>query len=114
MLNFIKKIKMLWVELHMQHIHAHEISPNTIGEMARNLVHLIELIERGTVLKQFKVQSLNNLKEEMLILEQMTENTDFCRLSADRRLALHNSLLKSLDSLLSSAQFDIPSTERLQ
>lgn len=114
MRNFVKIIKLMWIEHKMRRTYAREISPHTIGKMARDLVHLIELIERGTALNQFKIQSLSSLKQEMLNLEQMTENIDFCRLSADRRLALHHSLLKSHDKLLSSAQAGGTSTERLQ
>lgn len=114
MSNFVKKIKKLWTEHQLRHAHAHEISPQAIGKIAKDLIHLIELIERGTMLNKYKNHNLNNLKKEMLNLEQMTENIDFCRLSANRRLALHYSLLKSQDKLLSTAQASTSPTERLQ
>jgi len=114
MLNLVKKIKVLWIEQKLRHAHAHEISPHTIGKMAKDLVHLIVLIERGTVLNALKKHNLKNLKIEMLSLEQMTENIDFCRLTANRRLALHASLLKSHDRLLSAVQASTSPTERLQ
>lgn len=114
MAAFFQKIGKLWKEFRKRRQHAREISPDTIGQLAQELAHLAEIVERGPDVSGKEAQYLHTLKEEMASLVDMTRRPEFCRLSADRRLALHQSLHRSQEKLLASVQAAISSTERIQ
>lgn len=114
MATFFQKIGRLWREFRKRRRHAHEISPLTIGQLAQELADLAEIVERGPAVSGKEAQYLHILKDEMHSLVDMTRRPEFCRLSADRRLALHHSLHRSQEKLLASVQSIMSSTERIQ
>lgn len=105
---------LVWRELRKRHQHAREISPETICQLADDLSHLAELAERSIPLSPHEACHLHALREEMRSLADMTERPEFCRLSADRRLALNESLQRSQEKLLASIQAVYSSTEKVQ
>lgn len=114
MAAIFQKIGKLWQEFRKRRQYAHEISPQVIGQMARELANLAEIIERGPTVTSKEAQYLHTLREEMDSLVEITGRSEFCRLSADRRLALHQSLHRSQEKLLASVQTAASSTERIQ
>ncbi|MEG2173206.1 MAG: hypothetical protein RRY29_08075 [Desulfovibrionaceae bacterium] len=111
---FFQKIGKLWREFRKRRQHASEISPRVIGQLARELADLAEIVERGPDVSGKEAQYLHSLKEEMTSLVDMAQRPEFCHLSADRRLALHHSLHRSHEKLLASVQSATSSTERIQ
>mgnify|MGYP001088803540 CR=1 FL=1 len=114
MRKLLHNVALVWKELRKRHTHAREISPETIRRLADDLSHLAELAERNVPLSRNEACHLHTLREEMRSLADMTERPEFCRLSADRRLALNESLQRSQEKLLASIQAAYSSTEKVQ
>lgn len=114
MRKMFHNVILVWKELRKRHRHAQDISPETICRLADDLAHLAELAERSIPLSRNEACHLHALQEEMRSLADMTERPEFCRLSADRRLALNESLQRSQEKLLASIQATYSSTEKVQ
>lgn len=114
MASFLQNIAGAWKEFCKRRRYAREISPSSLGQLAQDLAHLAEIVERGPDVTSLEAQFLHSLKDEMHSLIAMTRRPEFHRLSADRRLALHRSLHRSLRKLLASVQAAPSSTERIQ
>lgn len=104
----------LWKEFRKRRQYAHLIAPASIGRMAEELVHLAELAECNSHLSSAELQHLLQLRGEMKHLITITEKAEFLRLSAERRLALYDSLQRSQEKLLTSIQSTQAPTARLQ
>lgn len=114
MAGLFQKIGKLWREFRKRRRHFREISPDVIGQLAQELADLAEIVERGPAVSGKEAHYLHTLRQEMHGLVDMTRRPEFCRLSADRRLALHHSLHRSQEKLLASVQCATSSTERIQ
>lgn len=104
----------LWREFRKRRRYAGAIAPKNIGNMAQELAHLAELARCHAHLSEAEARQLHNLREEMRHLMLLVEKPEFCRLSADRRLALHQSLQRSQEKLLDSIQSTHAPTARIQ
>ena len=114
MAHIFSGIARLWREFRKRRRYAAAIAPAAISGMARELSHLAELACRHAELPPPEVRQLQLLREEMRQLISLTEKPEFCRLSADRRLALHHSLRRSQEKLLMSIQSTHAPTARMQ
>ncbi len=110
----LKKIMLWWREFVKRRKNADAISPRTIRNMANELEHLAELTSYSQLLSGREARHLHSLREVVRNLKQMVDEPQFCRLSADRRLALHHSLQNSRQKLLDSIQAAESPTERIQ
>lgn len=104
----------LWRELCKRRRYASVIAPRHIGEMALELARLAELAQVHAALSSAEARQLQSLGDEMRQLNHMTTLPEFCRLSADRRLALYDSLQRSQEKLLASIQSTQAPTARMQ
>lgn len=107
-------IARLWQEFRKRRQYAKQIAPDTIARMAHELAHLATLACCHTEVSPPESRRLQALCQEMQQLALMTEQPEFCRLSADRRLALHDSLCRSQEKLLASIQSTHAPTARIQ
>ena len=112
--SFFSGIARIWREMCKRRRYASLIAPGNIGSMAQELAHLADMAQRNAHLSHSEARHLHNLGEEMRQLCQMTEKPEFCRLSADRRLALYDSLMRSQEKLLTSIQSTQAPTARMQ
>ena len=80
------------------------IRPEGIRSQAEELGHLAELAGRSVPLAGLEARRLAELAQAMTHLVEMTRSADFCRLSADRRLALRDNLREAREKLLASLQ----------
>ena len=103
-----------WQEYRKRRRYAALITPEHIGGMAKDLAHLAYLAQQHASLSPQEARHLAQLTEEMRHLHAMTEKTEFCRLPADRRLALCDSLQRSQEKLLTSIQSTQAPTARMQ
>ena len=104
----------LWRELCKRRRYASLIAPDNIGDMALELARLADMAQLHAALSQTESRHLQQLGEEMRQLNRMTGLPEFCRLSADRRLALYDSLQRSQEKLLASIQSTQAPTARMQ
>ena len=114
MRQLFAKIQQLLREWRKRRRFASVIAPQSIRSAAEEVAHLAELACQYTPMPPSEAQRLHTLRHEMRQLMLLTEKEDFCRLSADRRIALHGSLLRSQEKLLASMQTTHAPTERMQ
>ena len=81
-----RRIRFLWHEFRKRRKYGAAIRPEGIRAQAEELGHLAELAQ------------------PMAHLADMTRTADFCRLAADRRLALYDNLRDAREKLLASIQ----------
>lgn len=112
--KLFSSIARLWEELCKRRRYASQIAPTCIGSMALELARLAEQAQVHVTLSSAEAVHLQMLGDEMRQLNGMTERPEFCRLSADRRLALYDSLQRSREKLLASIQSTQAPTARMQ
>ncbi len=114
MKKLFSKIRRLWQEARKRRIHATIIDPARIGNMAKELVHLVQMALCNGNIPQEEAQYLHQLQKEMEKLIALTEKAAFKKLPADRRVTLFHSLQRSHEKLLTSIQGTDAPTTRIQ
>ena len=114
MRNIFSGIARLWREFRKRRQYAKQIAPENIARMAQELAHLADLACCHAEISEPESRHLQALRQEMQQLADMTGRPEFCRLSADRRMALHDSLCRSQEKLLTSIQSTHAPTARIQ
>ncbi len=114
MKSFFLHIQFLWQETCKRRRYGHLIHPKIIAKMAESLVYLLESVRCQGFFSAEEVQHLHKLQSEMEKLILLTEETSFARLSADRRMALHASLQRSYEKILTSIHGSQSPTTRMQ
>ena len=99
-----RRIRFLWHEFRKRRKYGAAIRPEGIRAQAEELGHLAELAGRSVTLAGPEARQLAELAQAMAHLADMTRTADFCRLSADRRLALYDNLRDAREKLLASIQ----------
>lgn len=112
--KLFSSIARLWQELRKRHRYASQIAPRCINGMALELAGLAAQAQVHILLSSVEAHHLRLLGDEMQQLSRMTELPEFCRLSADRRMALYDSLQRSREKLLASIQSTQAPTARMQ
>lgn len=107
-------IARLWEELRKRRRYAAKIAPHCIGDMALELARLAEQAQVHVTFPSAEARHLQMLSDEMRQLNLLTEKPEFWHLSADRRLALYDSLQRSREKLLASIQSTQAPTARMQ
>ncbi len=113
-MKLFSKLCHFWKEIRKRRRYSRIIAPENIGDEAQKLMHLVEISLRNGYLSGAEAQHLQILQEEMGRLIILTEKEEFHRLSADRRLSLHESLQRSQQKLLVTIQGAEAPTERMQ
>ncbi len=113
-MKFFSAIGNFWSQLRKRRRYSHVIAPQNIGDEAQKLIHLVELSLRNGYLSGAEAHHLQTLQEEMGRLITLTEKDEFHRLSVERRLSLHDSLLRSQEKLLVTIHGADAPTERMQ
>lgn len=90
------------------------ISPDTIRKLAEELQELAGLVERVNPDVPERMDRVRRIRNEVGQLIVLTERFEFHRLSAKRRLELHNSLVQSRNQLLDSMRSVPAPTDRIQ
>lgn len=91
-----------------------EIAPETIRRLATELAELASLAERMSPEESVKNDRIKRVLNEVTQLIELTGKVEFHRLSAQRRLELHHSLVQSKEQILSSMQNVPTPTDRIQ
>ncbi len=104
MARFWRGVRFLWHEFCKHRKYGAAIRPKGIRSQAAELGHLAELAGRSVPLAGLDARHLAELAQAMAHLVEMTRTADFCRISADRRLALHDNLREARENLLASVQ----------
>ncbi|MCD7983356.1 MAG: hypothetical protein LUG19_03765 [Desulfovibrio sp.] len=104
MARFWRRFRFFWHEFRKRRKYGAAIRPEGIRSQAEELGHLAELAGRSVPLAGLEARHLAELAQAMAHLVEMTRTADFCRLSADRRLALHDNLREAREKLLASVQ----------
>ena len=104
MARFWRGVRFLWHEFCKHRKYGAAIRPKGIRSQAAELGHLAELAGRSVPLAGLDARHLAELAQAMAHLVEMTRTADFCRISADRRLALHDNLRDARENLLASVQ----------
>ncbi len=104
MARFWRRLRFLWHEFRKRRKYGAAIRPEGIRSQAEELGHLAELVGRSVPLTGPEARQLTELAQAMAHLAGMTRTADFCRLPADRRLALHDNLREAREKLLTSVQ----------
>lgn len=104
MARFWRQWRLLWHEFGKRRKYGVVIRPERIRAQAEDLGHLAELAGRSVSLAESELRQLAQLAKEMRRLAEMTRTAAFCRIPADRRLALHTSLREAREKLLASMQ----------
>lgn len=111
----LQRISGIWREFCKRRAYGAIIHPDGIAAQAEELARLAELALRSTAaLSTLECRHLAPLADAMRRLTETVHSPEFCRLSADRRLALHRQLLTAREKLLASLQKTQISTEKLQ
>ncbi len=114
MKKLFSPLRRLWQEAVKRRRYASIIDPTNIGNMAKELAHLVQMALCNGHIPHQEAQYLQQLQSEMEKLIALTENTAFRNLSADRRVALFYSLKRSHEKLLTSIQGMNTPTTRIQ
>lgn len=115
MSGVFQRISSIWREFCKRRAYGALIHPDGIAAQAEELARLANLALRSTAaLSALECRHLAQLAQSMRQLRETAHSPEFCRLSADRRLALHRQLLTAREKLLASLQKTQISTEKLQ
>lgn len=104
MARFWRQLFLFWHEFRKRRKYGAAIRPEGIRSQAEELGHLAELAGRSVPLSGLEARHLTELAQAMARLAEMTRTADFCRLPADRRLALRDNLRDAREKLLASLQ----------
>ncbi len=91
-----------------------KISPESIRRLAEELQELAAIAERMHSDPSERSTRIRHIRSEVVQLMDLTERMEFHRLSAQRRLELHHSLVQSRDQLLDSMRSVPVPTDRIQ
>ncbi|MFV0421147.1 hypothetical protein [Oleidesulfovibrio sp.] len=108
------RIKAFFKELRERKKYADRIAPATIRRLAVELRSLTELAVRTGSQQTIPFERIQRIQMEMDQLLDLVNKPEFIRLSVQRRLELHNSLLQSREYLIESVQTTPAPTDRLQ
>lgn len=115
MSGVFQRISDIWNEFCKRRAYGALIHPDGITAQAEELAHLAELALCSTAAPSAaECRQLARLAHSMRQLTETTHSPEFCRLSADRRLALHRQLQTAREKLLASLQKSQIATEKLQ
>ncbi len=114
MARFWRKIALFWHEFRNCRKYGACIRPDSIRAKAEDLGHLAELAGRSIVLTEAESHHLVQLEREMRSLVQMTRQTAFCAIPAEKRRDLHDSLAEARKKLLDSMQNACLASEKTQ
>ncbi|ABB37916.1 hypothetical protein Dde_1115 [Oleidesulfovibrio alaskensis G20] len=109
-----RRIKRFFSEMQQRRRYADRIAPNTIGRLAAELRGLTELAVRTGPRHAVPYERIQRIQAEMDQLLDLVGRPEFNRLSVQRRLELHDSLLQSRELLIESVQTTPAPTDRLQ
>ncbi len=114
MLQIFSAIKSFWNERRKKKELYALITPEYIGLEAQRLLDLVELSLCNGHLSGPEAHHLQSLQDEMCKLILLTEKKEFKHLPVQRRLSLHESLLRSQEKLILSIQRAEAPTARMQ
>ncbi len=115
MSGVFQQLSNLWREFCKRRAYGALIHPDGIGAQAEELANLADLALRSTAAPSApECRQLAKLAQSMRRLKDTVRSPEFCRLPADRRLALHRQLRTAREKLLASLQKSQISTEKLQ
>lgn len=114
MARFWRRIALFWHEFRICRKYGASIRPDTIRAKAEDLGHLAELAGRSIALTEAESLHLAQLEREMRSLVQMTRQTSFCTIPAEKRRDLHDSLAQAREKLLDSMQNACLASEKTQ
>jgi len=114
MARFWRRIALFWHEFRSCRKYGASIRPDTIRAKAEDLGHLAELAGRSIALTEAESLHLAQLEREMRSLVQMTRQTSFCNIPAEKRRDLHDSLAQAREKLLDSMQNACLASEKTQ
>lgn len=109
MSGVFQRISSIWREFCKRRAYGALIHPDGIAAQAEELA-----LRSTAALSALECRHLAQLAQSMRQLRETAHSPEFCRLSADRRLALHRQLLTAREKLLASLQKTQISTEKLQ
>lgn len=109
-----ERIKRFFTELRERRKYADRIAPATIRTLAIELRSLTELAVRSGSQHSIPFERIQRIQMEMDQLLDLVSRPEFTRLSVQRRLELHSSLVQSRESLIQSVQTTPAPTDRLQ
>lgn len=110
----IKRFKSFFKELQERRKYADRINPATIRTLAAELRGLTELAVRTSPRHAVPYERIQRIQMEMDQLLELVSRPEFTRLSAQRRLELHEGLIQSRELLIESVQTTPAPTTRLQ